>query len=555
MESTESAHVTALGEAYFRARNEADPFGATVFGVPGYDDQVPDPGRAAADRLRATFENLAAELAAIDPSTLDDAGRVTHSALASTLAGEIGQLAAGLSEIAVSASIAGVVPLFVGTLPVAPLGTQEADAAYLRRLGGLGEYLDRLGQRHLDALADGRTPTALGVTQAVAQIDAYLGSDLGSDPMVAVRGAEDVVTTVVRPALRRYRTLLATRLQPAGRGDGQVGVCHVPAGDAGYLAEIRAHTTTDLSPEEIHTMGVRLVARLRDEFAELGGRALGTSDPDEVLQRLRNDPALRFASGEEIVEAVTTALRRAEAAVPDWFLDYDTAPCDVRVMDAAEAENSVLGYYQPPAADGSRPGAHVINTSHPASRTRFEYEALAFHESVPGHHLQIAAAQRLTGVPDFRRLGYVTAHGEGWGLYAERLADRMGLYTSEESRLGMVSFDAWRACRLVVDTGIHAFGWSRQRAIDYMLDNTALSTRNVTNEVDRYIACPGQALAYMVGKVRIEQLRDRMATALGRAFDLKAYHDVVLGNGAVPLTTLDGLVDRAISAARSSAAG
>ncbi|WP_051367597.1 DUF885 domain-containing protein [Hamadaea tsunoensis] len=555
MESTESTRVTALGEAYFRARNEADPFGATVFGVAGYDDQVPDPSRAADDRLRATFEGLAAELAAIDPATLGDGDRVDHSVLSGTLAGEIGQLASGLSEIAVSASIAGVVPLLVGTLPAAPLGTPEADAAYLRRLGGLGEYLDRRGQRHLDALADGRTPTALGVTQAVAQIDAYLRSDLKSDPMVAVSGAEELVTTVVRPALRRYRGLLAAHLLPAGRGEDEAGVCHVPAGDAGYLAEVRAHTTTDLGPEEIHTMGVRLVAQLREEFAELGGRVLGTTDTDEVLQRLRNDPALRFATGEEIVEAVTTALRRAEASVPDWFRDYDTAPCEVRVMDAAEAENSVLGYYQPPSADGRRAGAHVINTSHPTARTRFEYEALAFHESVPGHHLQIAAAQRLTGVPDYRRLGYVTAHGEGWGLYAERLADRMGLYTSEESRLGMVSFDAWRACRLVVDTGIHAFGWSRQRAIDYMLDNTALSTRNVTNEVDRYIACPGQALAYMVGKVRIEQLRDRMAAALGPGFDLKAYHDVVLGNGAVPLTTLAALVDRAVSDATSSTAG
>ena len=199
---------------------------------------------------------------------------------------------------------------------------------------------------------------------------------------------------------------------------------------------------------------------------------------------------------------MTGALRRAEEAVPDWFAGYDIAPCVVREMDPAEAENSVLGYYVAPAADGSRPGAHVVNTYRPQLRARFEYEVLAFHESVPGHHLQIAVAQSRGELPRFRRFTYFDAHGEGWGLYTERLSDEMGLYTSELGRLGMVSFDAWRACRLVVDTGMHHFGWSRERAIKYMLDNTALTETNIVNEVDRYIAMPGQALAYMLGRLR-----------------------------------------------------
>jgi len=555
MDTTQAARLAALGDEYFRARNEADPFGATVFGVAGYDGEVPDPSRAGAERAAARLSDIAGELATLDPGTLDERDWVSHSWLTQVIADEQDVLRGGLDEVAVSASIAGVVPLLVGTVPTASVGSPAAADVYLSRLGRLGGFVDALGQRHLDALTDGRTPTALGVRQAIAQLDAYLESDVKSDPMLSPRPdadaerwlarAEDLVRESVRPALARYRATLADRLLAAGRGDGEVGVGQLPGGPEAYLGLVRAHTTTQLTPEEIHDIGVRLVARLREEFAERGAKALGTTDTDEVIRRLREDPGLRFASSEQIVDTVTGALRRAEEALPDWFRGYDLAPCTVREMDAAEAENSVLGYYQPPMGDGSRPGAHVINTLHPGDRTRFEYEALAFHESVPGHHLQIAVAQAQHDLPEFRRYAYITAHGEGWGLYAERLSDRMGLYTDDTSRLGMVSFDAWRACRLVVDTGMHHFGWSRQRAIDYMRDNTALSMSNITNEVDRYIAVPGQALAYMIGKLRIEELGERMRAAKGAAFDIRDFHHAVLGHGPLPLETLDLIVSRA----------
>jgi uncharacterized protein (DUF885 family) len=269
-----------------------------------------------------------------------------------------------------------------------------------------------------------------------------------------------------------------------------------------------------------------------------------------VIGRLRDDRDLRFGAGEEIVDTVTGALRRAEEAVPDWFAGYDIAPCVVREMDPAEAENSVLGYYVAPAADGSRPGAHVVNTYRPELRARFEYEVLAFHESVPGHHLQIAVAQSRGDLPRFRRFTYFDAHGEGWGLYTERLSDEMGLYTSELGRLGMVSFDAWRACRLVVDTGLHAFGWSRDRAIAFMVEHTALASNNIANEVDRYLAIPGQALAYKLGQREILRVRDGAQAALGPAFDIRSLHDAVLGLGAVGLSTLRGAVEAWVAGRR-----
>ncbi|MEV0269189.1 DUF885 domain-containing protein [Hamadaea sp. NPDC050747] len=554
MDTTQDARLAALGDEYFRARNEHDPFGATVFGVTGYDAEVPDPSRAAADRAANRLGGIAAKVAEIDPATLGETDRVSHAWLTRVLADEQEVLRGGLDEVAVNASIAGVVPLLVGTIPTASVADPAGAEAYLARLERLGGFLDALGHRHVEALADGRTPTRLGVEQAVAQLDAYLSSDLESDPLISPRPgadvdgtrwlarAEDLVRGTVRPALTRYRELLADRLLPAGRGDDEVGVGGLPGGEAAYLGLVRAHTTTELTPAEIHETGVRLVARLREEFSERGAKVLGTSDPDEVIARLRDDPALRFETSAQIVDTVTGALRRAEEALPDWFRDYSLAPCVVREMDAAEAENSVLGYYQPPTGDGTRPGAHVINTLHPQTRTRFEYEALAFHESVPGHHLQIALAQAQRELPEFRRYTYITAHGEGWGLYAERLSDRMGLYSDDTTRLGMVSFDAWRACRLVVDTGMHQFGWSRQRAIDYMRDNTALSMSNITNEVDRYIAVPGQALAYMIGKLRIEELGERMRAARGASFDIRDFHHAVLGHGPLPLSTLEEVV-------------
>ena len=350
--------------------------------------------------------------------------------------------------------------------------------------------------------------------------------------------AAELVESVIRPALVRYRSALAEELLAVARPDDRVGVRYVPGGEAGYLNQVGAHTTTELAPDEIHRTGLALVARLREEFAERGARTLGTGDVDAVLSRLRDDPTLRFGSAAQIVDTVTGALRRAEAALPDRFHRYDVAPCVVREMDPAEAQNAVLGYYLPPAADGSRPGTHVVNTYRPRLRPRFEYEALAFHESVPGHHLQFAVAQSQADLPRFRRFAYVAAHSEGWALYTERLCDEMGLYTDELSRLGMVSFDAWRACRLVVDTGLHQHGWSRDRAIAYMRDNTALSPTNIANEVDRYIAAPGQALAYMIGRLRILALRDRARAAQGTAFDIRAFHHDMLVHGSLPLETL-----------------
>src|SRR6266540_2015935 len=484
-----------LADHYLTETLTANPFNATTAGVPGYDAEVPDPSRTAALTSARRLDSIAERASAIDPSALAPSDRTTQAVLVATARNESAQMVAALDEFAVSATTIGAQTALISIVPRAPLVSEQHALDYLARCAKLGGWLDGVGERYLQAARAGRTPTESGTRQAVAQIDALLQAPVESDPIVAATlppdlahdglpaAVAEVVATVVRPALRRLRATMQEDLLPVSRPDDRVGVCHVPGGREGYAAAVRAHTTTTLSPDEIHAIGVDLVRGLRDELSELGGRALGVSEVD-----------------------------------------------------------AVLGYYIPPATDGSRPGMHCVNTHSPTQRPRFEYETLAFHESVPGHHLQTAIAQGLTQLPMFRRVGYLPAYSEGWALYTERLCDEMGLYSSDLERLGMLSFDAWRACRLVVDTGMHHLGWSRRQAIDYMLANTALSPGNIANEVDRYVAWPGQALAYMIGRLRIRSLREELEGQPGSGFEVRDFHDAVLRHGAVPLDVLEAEV-------------
>jgi uncharacterized protein (DUF885 family) len=294
--------------------------------------------------------------------------------------------------------------------------------------------------------------------------------------------------------------------------------------------------------EEIHRIGLDEIARIDAEMAALAGRTLGTANLADALAALRGDPALHFTTCDEVYDKAASSLARATEAIPDWFGRLPVAPCEIVRMGPHEEVHSTIAYYRQPAVDGSRPGQYYLNTSSPRTRPRYEAEALAYHESIPGHHLQVAIGQELTHLPEFRKHLGPTAFFEGWGLYTERLADEMGLYSSDLDRIGLLSFDAWRAARLVVDTGMHALGWPRERAIAFMHEHTALASDNIANEVDRYIVMPGQALAYKTGQLEMLRLRAEAKVALGAAFDVRDFHDILLGSGALPLTVLRGMV-------------
>ncbi len=311
-----------------------------------------------------------------------------------------------------------------------------------------------------------------------------------------------------RPAMERYLARHPRR-DPAGRQVRR----HSPASSTFPAVGRPTTASSSFTPrchcgaDEIHAIGLDEVARIDAELAVLGERVLGTADLADIRHRLRSDPAMHFETRDEVREMAETSLARARAAVPDWFGIQPRADCVVVVMPAHEERHSTIAYYRQPAMDGSRPGQYAINTYDPTTRPRYEAQALAFHEAIPGHHLQLAISQELTDLPDFRRHNGPTAYIEGWGLYTERLSDEMGLYSGDLDRIGVLSFDAWRACRLVVDTGMHALGWTRRQAIDFMFDHTVLAENNVVNEIDRYIVMPGQALAYKIGQREILRLR------------------------------------------------
>ncbi|MFI6598622.1 DUF885 domain-containing protein [Nonomuraea sp. NPDC050536] len=547
-----NADLEALAERYFARTMAASPFTATVMGVPGYDAGVPDLSEEYGGAHAADLTAMAEAARAIDLAGLDEEERITRAMLIQQCATGIAEIEARLVEHTVSGPLAPHEAVLGGISKVV-LDTPQRAADYATRCQGLARYLGQAAERLRAGVDAGRTPPRRLVEQGMAQLTAYLATPVADDPLLhpVTAGREEIeriVGSEVRAAVQQLWDVMAEAVRPRARPDERSGLVHLPGGDETYRRAVLAHTTTDLDPERIHELGLGLCEQLREEHGKLGSAVFGTGDLETVFGRLRDDPGLRYPREEDIVADARHALRRAEEAAPGWFGTIPNTPCAIEPMNALEAPDAVLGYYHPPAADGSRPGRHWINTFRPESRTRYEYEALAFHESVPGHHLQISRAQELTSLPAFRRFGNVSAYCEGWGLYAERLADEMGLYSGDLARFGMLSFDSWRACRLVVDTGIHALGWSRDRAIAFMRANTPLTEANIVTEVDRYIAWPGQALAYMIGRLEIVRIREAAQRDLGARFDIRGFHDMLLGSGAVPLGVLSEMAGGWVSA-------
>jgi len=554
-ETVAATELTRLGEAYFATQHSYDPYNATLLGVDEFDGLSSDPSREASERAAEELAAIGRQVRDIDTAGLSGAQRVDHGVLTALVEGARSD--AEHSMWAANASAKSYVSrqgLIFQAVPAMTATTPEATERYLSRLSKIGATLDALGERYLAEAANARVPTAVGVGHSVRQLEGYLALPVSDDVLLKpVRGAAPAVweaaaahiTHSIRPAMRRLAELLRHELAPLARPDDRVGIREIPGGEAGYLASVARHTTTALSPQDIHAIGLAELDELAGLWSKIGQEALGESDFATIAARMREDKALRFRTREEIIAVATDALDRAEAARDAYFERYDIPGCVIEEINPIDADNTAMAYYRPPSVDGSRPGAHCLLMTDPGERYRYEYEALAFHESVPGHHLQLATAQTLD-IPRYRRHLDVElcAFNEGWGLYAERLADEIGLYSSPVTRLGMLSFAALRACRLVVDTGMHHLGWSRQQAIDFMESHTATTSANARNEIDRYIAWPGQALAYVTGRREIVRLRERARQALGPRFDLRAFHHAVLRNGAIPLTLLDDEIER-----------
>ena len=537
----------------------AEPLSASLLGLPGHDDELGDLSAEAETRIAGVFGDLADRASALAAERLSEVDRQTRDFVAH-LAGIERDLAA-LQTVEWTITDLWVAPAsaLIEFLPRIPLTTPEKAAGFLTRLGQFPRFFAAAAQRHREGLAAGRTPVASLVRSAVNHLDRVLADENLSglrvpggpgvtDPAAFAAERDRLLASAVVPALEAYRKVLQEEILPAGRSDAQAGVCHLPGGAETYATLARKHTSTNRTPDDLHAVGLGMIAGLEAEYSVLGKRVFGTTDLNEIFDRLRTDPALRYTSAEEMLDQARAVVAKASAAAPDWFGRRPSTECVVEAVPAAAAPGSPAAYYLPGAIDGSRTGTYFLNTFEPTERYRHTAEVVAFHEAVPGHHFQISIAQELDELPLARRLLTDTAFGEGWGLYCERLAEEMGLYSDDVARLGMLSADSWRAARLVVDTGIHAMGWSREQALTWMRTHTPLSDQETATEIDRYIAYPGQALSYMVGRLELLTLRARAVERLGEKFDLKAFHDVVLGTGSLPLAVLSGVVDRWISA-------
>ncbi len=537
-----------LADEYFDWKLRTEPISASMIGVHDYDSELGEFSRDAEDRQITDLRGFVTRAAAIDPTGLDAQDRITRDVLIfeAENAADVGETR--MAELAVNHTI-GIQALLPVVVPQLPIETSEHGDAFIERFRKSTQAFAEMNTRLEEGVAAGRTPMASTARKTVEQIDTMLATPLAEDPFMKARvpggldeaewrdRVADVIRDHIRPALLSFRDTIAEKVVPAGRSDEQPGTCHLPDGEVTYSRHVRQHTSLPLDPEEIHHLGLRQIDMLGEEYRTLGQEALGTADLTEIFAALRDDPALHFEAGPEVVAASEKAMAKAKASMGDWFGRLPKADCVV-----AETPTGPTAFYFPPATDGTRPGTFFVNTADPTRWGRFEIEAMAYHEGIPGHHLQLAIAQELENVPEFRKHAQVTVYAEGWGLYTERLADEMGLYSGSLERIGMLSADSMRAGRLVVDTGIHAKGWTRRQAIDYFLANSPMSQATVEGEVDRYIGMPGQALSYMIGRLEINRMRAEAETAMGDRFDIKGFHDTVLGSGLVPMETLDRMV-------------
>ncbi len=532
------------------------PTWATTLGDHRYDDRLAPRDAASIAQAARERDVLLGRLTALDATRLDPSDRVTHALLAGKLAAEVGLDACKFHEWAVDSgggSLLGELSYLVEAHTVKT--PQDAANLIARLRQGRQLVDDTIGNLALGIAAQ-RVASAEKVRRAIDQLDGELAKPVESWAMSQpawatvtddgwpagerarlVAALREVVATQVADGVVALRDFLRDRVMPVARSTKE-GLAGLEGGEACYRASIMSHVGLPMTSAELHALGRAEIARTDREIAALGKQLFKTADLASTINKLRDDRALYFSTREEILAAAQDALDRAKAAQARFFSVLPVTDCVMREIPAYEAPYSTIAYYRQPHYDGSKPGEYFVNTYKPETRPRFELEALTWHESIPGHHLQIALAQELGAMPAFRKLDGSTAYVEGWALYTERLAEEMGLYSSDLDRLGKLSYDAWRASRLVVDTGLHSLGWSRREAEAYMREHTALTEVNISNEVDRYIGWPGQALAYKVGQLEIVKLRADAEATLGARFDLKAFHAVVLGAGAVTLPVL-----------------
>jgi uncharacterized protein (DUF885 family) len=539
------AAAARLIERYWDGLLEVEPLLGTAIGDERGDDRLPDPGpdgRAERERLhRGALE----ELGLLEVDKLEEDQRLSLDILEAIARRDLASLEHRTDRLSAVSHLWGPAGLIGELASLQRADTPERVRRYATRIAATPAYYDAELEIMREGIADGVTAPRIVVERALAQIDRLLASGAEDSPALAPVPVEDaegrslMITAVadhLLPALQRYHEGIRDYLPHATE---TIGLSALPGGEAMYAAQILSWTTLELDAREVHELGVADLEKIQDERARVAG-ILGHPDAAAAEAAIARDPAFRFASPEELKATAEAQVRASWDLAPSWFGRIPSANCEVRLVEEFREADMPFAFYNQPTEDGSRPGVYYVNGFDLSRKPKHHLAPTTYHEANPGHHFQVALEQEMGGRPALRRFGGFlagSAFTEGWGLYSERLADEMGLYADEAERLGMLDLQGMRAARLVVDTGIHALGWSRERAIS-TLESAGVPTVEATIETDRYITMPGQALSYKIGQFEIERQRSAASEREGADFSLRAFHDRLLALGSLPLAAL-----------------
>jgi uncharacterized protein (DUF885 family) len=544
--------VTALAGSYVKEYFDAFPYQALVAGAPEvHPDRLVDHSLQALKRWEDVEDRLLAELRKTELKLVEGRPEATTYKFLQN------QLEAAKGFRVCRTELWNVSPTWTGwqaDLPVVA-GMQTAETAEqqknaLARFSEVPKFLDDEIANLQEGIRLGYTAPKGNVASVINQVNALLAAKVADSPFVKIAKPdakafrarlEELETKGIRPAMTRYRDFLRDTYLKAAREP--IGVSANPNGAACYAAAVQYHATVSMTAQQVHDLGLAQMERIQAEMREIGRRSFKTDDPVKLIALVKSSAQYRFTSRDELIKYAEAAVARAKEALPKAFGRIPSAPVIVEPYPTFLEKTAPGGQAVPPSADG-KPGKYLINAYNATAQSRAGLESTAFHEAYPGHHLQAAIALERKDLHPIQRYFFLSGFGEGWALYSERLADEMGLFTSDVDRLGLLSNEALRAARLVVDSGMHALGWTRQRAIDYVLAHTTETPDHAAAEIDRYIAVPGQATAYMIGNLEIRKLRDEATKSRGEKFDLRAFHDLVLEDGSLPLWVLREKVER-----------
>ena len=560
VQDTETARLQTLFSTAWDKEMRDNPVWASSLGDRRFNRSWRDGSETARLARLQRYQSTLTSLAEIEPEKLTDQGRVDFELFQRQLHTRIEAFKFRTDLMPMSQR--GGIQTLNETATSLRLQTIEDYEDWLARLSKVDQLVAQTTQKMQQGLLTGYVPPSITMQRIPNQIQKQLVGIATESPFYQPfknlpesistvdqrrlqQAALEIIESTILPAYKQFYHFFTDTYLPNCSAD--IAAANLPDGRAFYEFKVRSFTTTNLTPDEVHSIGLKEVARIREQMLTVKKEIEFHGTLTEFFTFLRDDPKFYFDNATDLMTAYQATAKRIDPMLLNLFTRLPRMPYGIRAIPDAIAPDTTTAYYMAPAADGSRPGYYYVNLYQPLSRPKFEIEVLTVHEAVPGHHLQIALQQELENLPNFRRFSGFTVFTEGWGLYSEQLGYDLGLYEDPYSRFGQLSYDMWRAIRLVVDTGMHYKGWSRSQAINYFKDNAPRKELDIINEIDRYISWPGQALAYKLGQLKIQDLRAKAESALGNQFDIRLFHDKVLENGAIPLNILEQQIDHWIS--------